>query len=486
MRGAASQIMRADGLVGAHPSLPFHSVVRITNPGNGRVIEVTIVDRINPSPNRIIDLSPAAMQALDMRAGEEVILTVPASMPQPQRQAEQIINLSEPVLQTQGGGAPVVGQASSGEIVIVSGQVHVDGQATAGEQASAVVQIDISGQVSADLPRSADGQIISGGSHYIPPAGQEQQSPHITSGLAERDLASHLARTNDSTEFLAWLMAMSIDARESRDAREVREIREAREARELREAREAREVREAREARELREAREIREAREMRESVLNQGQGTQVRRTPDPQPRTTSQPAPRREAESHPAAQPVPQSVQEPVVQPIQQPAVQTAPRPEPRPAAQPLFVNPSVNPSSVNPPVDDSFDESEGLPVSSGGPLVTNINTLVPDLRVAANQGNLSRQVQPSPVRPEALQIIPGLPDRSSGRVFRLQVGAYSAQDAANRAAQLINSAGFLVETDYSGSVYRVMAAGIAAVDVYSAAVRLGALGFGQIWVRE
>ena len=63
MRGAASQEMRAQGLVGAHPSLPLNSRVKITNPRNGVEIEVTIVARIDPSLNRIIDLSPAAIQA---------------------------------------------------------------------------------------------------------------------------------------------------------------------------------------------------------------------------------------------------------------------------------------------------------------------------------------------------------------------------------------------------------------------------------------
>jgi rare lipoprotein A (peptidoglycan hydrolase) len=100
MRGAASQVMSAEGLVGAHPSLPFNSVVRITNPRNGREIEVTIIDRMNPSIHWIIDLSAAAMQALGMRSGEQIILAVPAPALQ-RRQPEPVVNLNEPVLTAQ-------------------------------------------------------------------------------------------------------------------------------------------------------------------------------------------------------------------------------------------------------------------------------------------------------------------------------------------------------------------------------------------------
>ena len=93
---------------------------------------------------------------------------------------------------------------------------------------------------------------------------------------------------------------------------------------------------------------------------------------------------------------------------------------------------------------------------------------------------------LEPYPAAADAVQIVPGLPDRNSGKIYRLQVGAYSAAAAADKAAETVKSAGFNVEREYTGSVYRVLAAGIASADVYSAAVRLGSFGFGQIWVRE
>jgi len=64
--------------------------------------------------------------------------------------------------------------------------------------------------------------------------------------------------------------------------------------------------------------------------------------------------------------------------------------------------------------------------------------------------------------------------------------VGAYSALEAANRASELLKTAGFNVEQEFSGSTYRVMAVGIASADVYLSSVKLGTMGFSQVWVRE
>lgn len=53
-------------LTAAHPSLPFGSKVKVTNLANGKSVEVVITDRGPSSGNRIIDLSQAAAQALEM------------------------------------------------------------------------------------------------------------------------------------------------------------------------------------------------------------------------------------------------------------------------------------------------------------------------------------------------------------------------------------------------------------------------------------
>ena len=59
--------MRA--MVAAHPSYPFGTVLRVTNIGNGRSVEVRVVDRGPAAGPRaagvIIDLSQGAAEALD-------------------------------------------------------------------------------------------------------------------------------------------------------------------------------------------------------------------------------------------------------------------------------------------------------------------------------------------------------------------------------------------------------------------------------------
>ena len=53
-------------LVAAHRTLPFGSIVRVTNMNNGRQAQVRIIDRGPFVPGRIIDLSLAAAKAIDM------------------------------------------------------------------------------------------------------------------------------------------------------------------------------------------------------------------------------------------------------------------------------------------------------------------------------------------------------------------------------------------------------------------------------------
>jgi rare lipoprotein A len=58
------------GITAAHPSLPFDTKVRVTNPRNGDSVVVRINDRGPFTGGRIIDLSQGAAQAIKiMRAG---------------------------------------------------------------------------------------------------------------------------------------------------------------------------------------------------------------------------------------------------------------------------------------------------------------------------------------------------------------------------------------------------------------------------------
>lgn len=61
---ASGDVYRPKELTAAHKSLPFHTMVRVTNLENGKEIVVRVNDRGPFIPGRIIDLSYAAAQQL--------------------------------------------------------------------------------------------------------------------------------------------------------------------------------------------------------------------------------------------------------------------------------------------------------------------------------------------------------------------------------------------------------------------------------------
>jgi rare lipoprotein A len=65
-RTSNGEIYDMNQLTAAHRTLPFDTVVRVTNLRNGKQIEVRINDRGPFVANRIIDLSLAAAQAIDL------------------------------------------------------------------------------------------------------------------------------------------------------------------------------------------------------------------------------------------------------------------------------------------------------------------------------------------------------------------------------------------------------------------------------------
>jgi len=67
-RAANGEVYDMYKLTAAHRTLPFESVVRVTNLKNGRKTEVRIIDRGPFVEGRILDLSLAAARAIDMVA----------------------------------------------------------------------------------------------------------------------------------------------------------------------------------------------------------------------------------------------------------------------------------------------------------------------------------------------------------------------------------------------------------------------------------
>jgi len=63
---ASGETTNPSGLTAAHRTLPFGTMVRVTNRRNGRSVVVRITDRGPFTRGRIIDVTPAAARALGM------------------------------------------------------------------------------------------------------------------------------------------------------------------------------------------------------------------------------------------------------------------------------------------------------------------------------------------------------------------------------------------------------------------------------------
>lgn len=75
-RTADGERAAAGGLTAAHRSLPFGTLVRVTNEASGRSVVVRINDRGPYVHGRIIDLTPAAAHAIGFSGLAHVDVTV--------------------------------------------------------------------------------------------------------------------------------------------------------------------------------------------------------------------------------------------------------------------------------------------------------------------------------------------------------------------------------------------------------------------------
>lgn len=75
-RTADGEYARSGGLTAAHRSLPFGTLVRVTNDRTGRSVVVRINDRGPFVRGRVIDLTPAAARAIGFSGLAHVTLTV--------------------------------------------------------------------------------------------------------------------------------------------------------------------------------------------------------------------------------------------------------------------------------------------------------------------------------------------------------------------------------------------------------------------------
>ena len=68
----------ASGFTASHPTLPFNSMIRVTNPSNGRSIDVRVNDGDSGRDNITLTLSKKAAKKLKMKKGltHELVMEV--------------------------------------------------------------------------------------------------------------------------------------------------------------------------------------------------------------------------------------------------------------------------------------------------------------------------------------------------------------------------------------------------------------------------
>ena len=82
-RTANGEIFNKDAYTAAHKTLPFGTIVQVTNLNNNKTVIVRITDRGPFAPGRIIDVTPKAARGLDMiKAGVVPVELAILSMPQ--------------------------------------------------------------------------------------------------------------------------------------------------------------------------------------------------------------------------------------------------------------------------------------------------------------------------------------------------------------------------------------------------------------------
>ena len=79
-RSASGALLDPEEMIAAHASLPFGTLVRVTNTKNGKEATVRIVDRISASSHHIISVSEKAASELDFkRAGIGQVKILPVN-----------------------------------------------------------------------------------------------------------------------------------------------------------------------------------------------------------------------------------------------------------------------------------------------------------------------------------------------------------------------------------------------------------------------
>jgi hypothetical protein len=77
-------------------------------------------------------------------------------------------------------------------------------------------------------------------------------------------------------------------------------------------------------------------------------------------------------------------------------------------------------------------------------------------------------------------------MPDPASSGVYRVQVGSYADPQNAQAAAESLVRAGLCPAYEQYGQVWRVVIPGVGAQQLTVVSQQLGALGIGEVWIRQ
>jgi len=426
-RGRVTQELQVDGLCMAHPSLPLNSKINVLNTLTGKEIEVTVVRNIPASANRIADLSPAAWKELGLTASNDVKISIKAPVPQNSAQS-----------------------ASKQPETVVSNVQQTEKTQETPIQNNQVVQTDplTDPEFMARLTNKVADTLKEREAQEAKIREEERREKEARDALARQLEEERIAKEAEAKARENERMAREALIRELEEARlarealakELEESRIAREA-EVREREEARITKET-EAKEREEARLAKEAKEREEAARAAKEANEARE---------------RELE----AVRLEKETREAMAKEIE----------DARKSREALA------------------KEMEDLRIAgeaANARLLAQINT--------ANQQTQTppQGVNPNPPSPPQqpfqradINIIPSLPDPNNGKVYDLQIGAFSNPDAALEVEIKARNANFTVSQESSGSLYRVIVKGIPASMVNSAVQRLGALGIKEIWIK-
>jgi hypothetical protein len=169
------------------------------------------------------------------------------------------------------------------------------------------------------------------------------------------------------------------------------------------------------------------------------------------------------------------------LVEPVLTPPITTEPVLAAPITTEPIVTTPITSPVVTAEPVVTPPISTPPLGVNPtySAPAYTGSTSTLPEtLRVPP-----VRTSQPQVV---SVQVTPRMPDPRSGRIYRLQVGAFSNELNAREAVFRLREVGFDPAYELYGGYCRVVLTGIRAVDVEAIIRRVGAAGFMQVFIRE